>query len=623
MLQATTVLRIYFAIIFLAVFAMMSLFWQYAGSNAFSVNIYMLAATTGYSVLYLLPAIFISKLAQLCLKPSNTSNKWRLWIVYFIAWFISTLAILAIYADFKLFELYEYHFNGFVWNLLTTPGGVEALGATSETIITIALQVTAVLLSTLFLFWIAYRLSAKKSLVSKSLFVSFISLILVVLLGEESVHAYSKYIGQEDYLRAGIVIPFNLNSHATHLLKRLGVEAASTQDLRLGNGKVVYPLSKIESKPLDKYPNIIMLVAESFRWDLLDPEITPNLWDFSKTSTTFNQHYSGGNRTRMGLLSMFYGLHAPYWYSFEEQRVAPVLMNVIREKNYQLGLYTSQSFDYPELRHTTFAGIPEEFLHELKSGEPWQRDAENVTDIINNLDHADKDKPSYTFMFFESTHAPYTFPKEDVIRPDYLKEMNYVKLDLLHNADRIHNRYINAAHHVDKEVGRLLDYLKQNNMLDNTIVLFTGDHGEEFMEKGHWGHGHNEAFPEEQVHVPMILWMPGEKPQQINTKTSHIQIPQTLLAKLGVTTSYNEHSLAGDLFSTLPYLVMGNYNYLSIFDKKYKVTFPFTVSDYFHYTLYDENDMKVLRSDKDAVMSVLKPSINKVVEENKRFLKQE
>ncbi|HDY86454.1 MAG TPA: DUF3413 domain-containing protein [Methylophaga sp.] len=622
MLQANTVLRTYFTIIFFAVFALMSLFWQYADPNTLSVKLYMLAATTGYAVFYLLPAILISKIVIWSLKLAKNTHKWHLWLVYFVAWFLSSLAILAIYADYKLFQLYEYHFNGFVWNLLITPGGVEALGATTDTMITIVLQVVAVLSSTILVLWLAQRVSEKKSWVSKRLFVTFINLMLAVLLVEESVHAYSKYVGKEDYLRAGIVIPFNLNSHGTHFLKRIGIKPASTKDLKFGKGKVVYPLSKIETKPLDEYPNIIMLVAESFRWDLLDPEITPNLWALSKKSVTFNQHYSGGNRTRMGIFSMFYGLHAPYWYSFEEQRVAPVLMNVIRQKNYQLGLYTSQSFDYPELRHTTFVGIPEEDLHEIKSGVAWKRDVDNVTNIINHLEQTNKNKPSYTFMFFESTHAPYTFPEEDVIRPDYLKEMNYAKLDLLNNVDLIHNRYINAAHHVDKEVGRLLDYLKQNNKLDNTIVLFTGDHGEEFMEKGHWGHGHNEAFPEQQVHVPMIMWMPGEKPQQINTKTSHIQIPQTLLAKLGVTTSYKEHSLAGDLFSALPYLVMGNYNYVSIFDKNYKVTFPFTASDYFHYTLYDKNDMKVLRSDKEPAMLELKPSIDNVVEESKRFLKQ-
>jgi len=296
-------------------------------------------------------------------------------------------------------------------------------------------------------------------------------------------------------------------------------------------------------------------------------------------------------------------------------------MGFIREKDYQLALHTSQSFDYPELRNTTFAGISEDFMEEIKSGEPWQRDTQNITDIIEKMEHFDKHKPSYTFMFFESTHAPYTFPEEAVIRPSYLKEMNYVNLDLLNNTDGIHNRYINAAHHIDSEVGRLLDYLKQNDMMDNTIVLFTGDHGEEFMEKGHWGHGHNDTFPEEQVHVPLVLWIPREKPQQIDRRTSHIQIPQTLLARLGVTTAPEEYSLAGDLFSPLPYITMGNYNYLSIFDDQFKVTFPFTASDYFHYSFFDGDDNRVRREQQSLVMSAMKPDIDAVLEESARFIK--
>jgi len=183
--------------------------------------------------------------------------------------------------------------------------------------------------------------------------------------------------------------------------------------------------------------------------------------------------------------------------------------------------------------------------------------------------------------------------------------LTVTKLDLLNNAEGLHNRYINAAHHIDFEVGRLLDYLEQNDMLDNTIVIFNGDHGEEFMEKGHWGHGHKEIIPEEQVHVPMVLWIPGEKPRQIDRRTSYIQIPQTLLARLGVTTSPEKYSSAGALFSPLPYLTMANYHYLSIFDDQFKLTFPFTSADYFYYTLYDDNDMLIPHKNKDAVTARL------------------
>ncbi len=619
--QINTALRTYFTLIFIIVFSMLSFFWQYSESDSVGVKLYIVGASASYAVLYLLPAILLTKLAVTWLKPQHTSSKPHLWSVYLIAWLTSSLVILLIYGDYKLFELYEYHFNSFVWNLITTPGGIDALGTTSETISTILLQVSTLTLSTAVILWLVHSLLHTKIFIPKRIFASFISFMIVVLIFEECVHAYSVQTGKEEYLQATEVIPFSFKSRAGSFLTSLGVEQADTHRFKLAQGKINYPLSAINSVPLKKYPNIIMLVAESFRWDLLNPEITPNLWKLSRDSITFNQHYSGGNRTRMGMFSMFYGLPAPYWYSFEEQNIAPVLMDVIREKGYQLAIHTSQSFSYPELRNTTFAGIPEKYMREINSGEPWRRDMQNISEIISRLKNADKNRPTYTFMFFESTHAPYTFPEEAVIRPAYLKEMNYVNLDLLNNIDGMHNRYINAAHHIDKEIGRLLDYLKQNKMMDDTIVLFTGDHGEEFMEKGHWGHGHNETFPEEQVHVPLVLWMPGEQPRQINTKTSHTQIPQTLLARLGVTTPPENHSSAGDLFSPLPYLTMGNYHYLSIFDGRYKVTFPFSTKDYFHYSLFDTHDVKVPRKDKDKLIVSLQPELQDVAGMCRRFIK--
>lgn len=618
--QINTVLRTYFTLIFFAVFFILSFFWRYAESHQAGIKLYILATSASYAVLYMLPAILLTRIAIHWLKPHKSSSKSRLLAIYFIAWILSSLVAVLAYEDFKLYALYEYHFNSFVWNLVTTPGGISALGATNETITSIFIQISVILLSTGILLWLIHSYIYSRCLISKRVFVSSISIMVVMLVFEEGVHAYSVFAGKEEYLQAYEVIPFSFKSRARHFLTSVGIQKADTRQLKFAQGKIKYPLSTIESVPLDNYPNIILLVAESFRWDLLDPEVTPNLWGLSRESITFNQHYSGGNRTRMGLFSMFYGLPAPYWYSFEKQKIAPVMMDVIREKGYQLALHTSQSFNYPELRNTTFAGISEGFMREIKSGEPWQRDVENITEIINKLDHADKTKPSFTFMFFESTHAPYTFPQQAVIRPAYLKEMNYANLDLLNNIDGMHNRYINAAHHIDTEIGRLLNYLKQHQMMENTIILFTGDHGEEFMEKGHWGHGHNDTFPEEQVHVPLVLWMPGEKPRQINTKTSHTQIPQTLMARLGVTTSPKEYSTAGDLFSPLPYLSMGNYNYLSIFDGEYKVTFPFSSSDYFHYSLYDSHDIKVPRKRKDMLLSSLQSGIDSVVEECRRFV---
>lgn len=620
MQQTSIHLRFYFSLVYLLVFGMIALFWPFADADTAGLNLYMVTASASYAVLYLLPAVVITALLIWLLKLFGKSGQRYRRLIGAVAWLCSSVVVLLVYADYQIYSLYEYHFNGFVWNLITTPGGIEALGATTSTKITIALQVVGFMLLTAGLFWLSNRLAQKKAWVSKRQFVAFVSMMLLVLAVDETVYAYSIYTGQEAYIQASTVIPFHLKSSADNFFKTVGIKRTGVTKLRIAHGQVNYPLEKIETKALKQYPNIIMLVAESFRSDLLDPKITPNLWAFSQQSLNFTQHYSGGNRTRMGLLSMFYGLYAPYWYGFQEQKVSPVLMDVLQDKGYQFALHTSQSFDYPELRDTVFHGMNEANMQELQQGEPWQRDHQNISDIITKLDYRDKNKPFYDFMFFESTHAPYSFPQQAVIKPDYIKELNYAQLDLMNNIDQIHNRYINAAHHIDAEVGRLLDYLKKQGMLDNTIVLFTGDHGEEFMEHGHWGHGHNQMFPEQQVHVPLVLWMPGTKPKQITQRTSHIQIPQTLLAQLGVTTPADEYSLAGDLFTPLPFVVAGNYNYLSVMDDHYKITFPFTSSDYFHYTVFDRQDNSVSRDEKKTAIARMQPEIDQVVAQSQRFV---
>jgi membrane-anchored protein YejM (alkaline phosphatase superfamily) len=47
---------------------------------------------------------------------------------------LGLIVVLLVFIDLQLFKLYEYHINAFVWNLVTTPGGLAALGASQETI---------------------------------------------------------------------------------------------------------------------------------------------------------------------------------------------------------------------------------------------------------------------------------------------------------------------------------------------------------------------------------------------------------------------------------------------------------------------------------------------------------
>jgi membrane-anchored protein YejM (alkaline phosphatase superfamily) len=67
--------------------------------------------------------------------------------------------------------------------------------------------------------------------------------------------------------------------------------------------------------------------------------------------------------------------------------------------------------------------------------------------------------------------------------------------------------YINASNHLDYQFSRIISTLKKEDLLKETIVIITGDHGEEFMENGRWGH--NSTFSQQQIRVPLLIHIPG------------------------------------------------------------------------------------------------------------------
>ena len=74
-----------------------------------------------------------------------------------------------------------------------------------------------------------------------------------------------------------------------------------------------YPLRKLKlQNPSGEKPNIIFFVLESWRTDMMNGQITPKIYEFSKKSYVFTNHMSGGNCTPTGLFSLMYGLHATY-----------------------------------------------------------------------------------------------------------------------------------------------------------------------------------------------------------------------------------------------------------------------------------------------------------------------
>jgi membrane-anchored protein YejM (alkaline phosphatase superfamily) len=295
-------------------------------------------------------------------------------------------------------------------------------------------------------------------------------------------------------------------------------------------------------------------------------------------------------------------------------------MDLLLEAGYDVRAFTSAKFTYPEFDRTLFAGVPSERLHEGTEGlAGWQNDRANVDRLLTSLDERDTSQPFFRFMFFESPHARYAFPPDSVIREDYAEDLDYATLDLSSDVEPIRNRYLNACHHLDSQYGRVLDGLAARGLLDATIVILTGDHGEEFMEHGRWGH--NSDFTDAQVLTPLVLWVPGKPPATVTRMSSHLDLPATLLTLLGVTTPESEYTLGHDLFGPLvrERCVISDWDEMALVDARIKLAVPFRPGRLVGSQITTAQDGEV--EDEDAARAAALPFITDTLAEMGRFLR--
>jgi arylsulfatase A-like enzyme len=135
-----------------------------------------------------------------------------------------------------------------------------------------------------------------------------------------------------------------------------------------------------------------------------------------------------------------------------------------------------------------------------------------------------KDEPFFLYLHYLDPHDPYKPPaefkelmaKEPAITgyPEDVKE----KLDL----------YDAEIRYTDQKVGEIFDYLKEKGLYDDVAIVLVADHGEQFMERGHQGHGF-QLFDEE-VRVPFIIKPPrATSPKSVDVTVSTIDILPTVL----------------------------------------------------------------------------------------------
>ena len=143
-------------------------------------------------------------------------------------------------------------------------------------------------------------------------------------------------------------------------------------------------------------------------------------------------------------------------------------------------------------------------------------------------------KPFFTYLPLNAPHQPFYAPEEDIKEIERLLSQSNVALKM--NAAKRHDfiRYLAMIRNIDKNIGRLMSFLKEQHLLQNTIVLFLTDNGSTFgpdyFNAGM--RGRKTELYEGGHRVPLFIhWPDGGlgKPRDIQGLTQVQDIAPTLL----------------------------------------------------------------------------------------------
>jgi membrane-anchored protein YejM (alkaline phosphatase superfamily) len=335
-------------------------------------------------------------------------------------------------------------------------------------------------------------------------------------------------------------------------MARLGlVDEARAREHRLvaalgrpSEGALRYPQAPLRCEPKRPLLNVLLVVVDAMRADVLTPERAPKVSAFARGAVRFDAHYSGGNASRAGMFSLFYGIPATYFDAFADVARPPVLMDLFRQYGYQLGLFSSSPVYswVVELDRTALAGIPNLRLETI-SPQPGSgaRDRTLTEEWLRWLDRMDPSRPFFGFLYYNAAAA---FEPPDDYRPAVPAPSGGSEWD------RRHARYLTAVHFIDSLIGRALDDLEGRKLLERTVVIVTSDHGMEFNENGLGFMGHGTAYSELQMHTPLVVRWPGRPPGRVARRTSHNDVAPTLVTELfGCTNPASDYASGRTLFS--------------------------------------------------------------------------
>lgn len=324
-------------------------------------------------------------------------------------------------------------------------------------------------------------------------------------------------------------------------------------------------------------PNVLIIIVDTLRADHLSPygyarDTSPYLNQLAQQGVLFENAISPSSWTLPSHASMLTGLYPHDNGVGEDTDILssrfPNLGDSMRKRGYRTGAFSAnyefftrhygflQGFSHFEEFEQSIGGVLEEVpmthsifagLNQIATGDEFAyfglKNAPDAETVNNNAINwiVKGRRPFFAVLNYFDLHQP-------VLPPDrYLhmytsngsarKESLYFERDCEYRDEAsceserpvFVDTYDGAARYVDDSVQQLLSQLSARGILQNTIVVFTSDHGQELGNHHLYGHGKSLFWDE--IHVPLIVWKPGLIPASVRVQTpvTTTDIPATIL----------------------------------------------------------------------------------------------
>ncbi len=499
-----------------------------------------------------------------------------------VAVIFATVGQTLLLVDTQAYQSINLHLNPVVWELLFSDDK-NALGADLQHLFVVMPFIFLIQLALSEWVWRQQRKLSHKHIgrpIAILFFLSFITSHLIYIWADA--YFYNPITNQ----RANFPLSYPMT--AKSFMERHGLLDREEYLKRLAenhdNAELVnYPLEKLEfSRRVNKL-NVLMISVSNLRADALNQEEMPNLYNFAQNSQNFSNHYSSSNDS-YGAFGLFYGLPTSYATSIQAQGTPPVMLDVLKDQGYSFGLFSGNGFEDDLYSEIIFRSLN---LAEQLNDKQTHTDAQSISD--------------WNTWLIDNAQQPW-FSYIEVTAVDNFESLPSNTDENLPATERFKKAYEYAVHSADKTVAGIIEDLKEANLLANTIVIITSNHGSEFNETNTNSWGANSNYSRYQLQVPMVIHWPGRLAGEFTHNTSHLDLSVTLLQDmLGVSSNPYDYSSGRNLFdeSRRRWILSGDARELALITNSQT-----TVIDKFgNYKLYDK-DYKRLR-DETPKMPVL------------------